>query len=177
MLDVLQDAADYDPLPISDGVDIDLDGAVQITVEQQRPLFGGLQRLFQVALEMSLIRDNFHRPAAEHIRGPDQHGIANPGSAEYCLVGAADQSSGWLAQAQLFDQDVEALAVFRAIYRIGRSAENFDSGLFQPHRQLERRLTSELHDHAVWPLAINDRHYVLKRERFKVQSIRGIVIG
>jgi hypothetical protein len=50
-------------------------------------------------------------------------------------------------------------------------------GLGQRHRQLERGLPAELHDHAPRLLPIADRQHVLERERLEVQPVRGVVVG
>ena len=45
------------------------------------------------------------------------------------------------------------------------------------HRQAQRRLTAELHDHAVGLLDVDDGHHVFERERLEVQAIGGVVVG
>ena len=47
---------------------------------------------------------------------------------------------------------------------------------FQAPRELERRLTAELHDHALGALTIDDLENVLEGERLEVQLVRGIEV-
>ena len=47
---------------------------------------------------------------------------------------------------------------------------------FQRQRQRERRLTAELHDHAVRFLGIVDVQHLFERQRLEVQAVAGVVI-
>ena len=45
------------------------------------------------------------------------------------------------------------------------------------HRQLERRLAAELHDHAVGLFPLDDVHHVFHGQRLEIELVRSIVIG
>ena len=48
---------------------------------------------------------------------------------------------------------------------------------FEPARQLERRLSAELHDHAHRLLALDDLEHVLERQRLEVQLVGDVEVG
>ena len=47
----------------------------------------------------------------------------------------------------------------------------------QPHGEIQRRLSAELHNHPGWLFDIDDIHHVFKRQRFEIQAVRSVVIG
>ena len=55
------------------------------------------------------------------------------------------------------------------------------AGRLERQRELERRLTAELHQArnlaASRPLGLDHRHHVLERQRLEVQAIGGVVVG
>src|SRR3546814_5293655 len=74
-LDVLHDAADHDILAVSKCIDVDLDGVVEEAVEQYRRVIRDLHGLAHVALEIVVIVDDFHCPAAQHVARPHDQRI------------------------------------------------------------------------------------------------------
>ena len=70
-----------------------------------------------------------------------------------------------LAQLELVEQLLEAVAVLGEIDRVGRGAEDRHLGLLQRLGELQRRLAAELHDHAmqraVLSLGVDDLEHVL----------------
>ena len=53
LLDVLHDAADHDFFAVANGIDVNLDGVVQETVEQHRRIVRNFDRLVHVPLEIA----------------------------------------------------------------------------------------------------------------------------
>ena len=72
LLDVLHDPGDADRLAVAERVDVDLDRVLEEAVEQQRVLLVGLDVGLQVGVEVLGRVADLHRPAAEHVGGPDQ---------------------------------------------------------------------------------------------------------
>src|SRR3546814_9937240 len=78
-LDVLHDAADHDILAVSKCIDVDLGGVVEEAVEQYRRVIRDLHGLAHVALEIVVIVDDFHCPAAQHVARPHDQRITDLG--------------------------------------------------------------------------------------------------
>ncbi len=84
-------------------------------------------------------------------------------------------------QAQLVEQLLEAVAVFRKVDGIRGGAEDRHIGGFKRMGELQRRLPAELHDHAmqraILPLGIDDFEHILRRQRLEIEPVGGVVIG
>ncbi|MCG3141142.1 MAG: hypothetical protein HDKAJFGB_02357 [Anaerolineae bacterium] len=78
---------------------------------------------------------------------------------------------------QLAQQRAETRAVFGKLYRFGRRAENFHARVFQRAREIQRRLSAKLNQHAVGFFTFNHVHHIFKRDGFKIQTVGGVVIG
>ncbi len=77
LLDVLHDAADHDPLAVGHRVDVDLERVLQELVDEDRMLGGDDDRLAHVVVEVLLVVDEAHGAAAQDVRRPHQHGVAD----------------------------------------------------------------------------------------------------
>ena len=84
---------------------------------------------------------------------------------------------GWLAQAQELQKLLETFAVFGAVNGIWRSADDGHTLARQWHCQVERCLTTKLHDHPIRPFPLNDVEHILPGERLEVELVGGIVVG
>ncbi len=82
-----------------------------------------------------------------------------------------------LAQAELGEQLLEALAVLGDVDRIGRGADDRHAGALEIERELQRRLPAVLDDHADRLFLGDDLEHVLERHRLEVEAIRGVVVG
>src|SRR4030095_7634678 len=76
-----------------------------------------------------------------------------------------------LAQPELADERVEALAVLGAIDGVGRRPQDRHPRLTQRHRELERRLPAELDDETERLFLLDDVEDVLQRERLEVKPV------
>ena len=76
-LDMLHDPGDIDLGAVGDGVDIDLDGILQIAVDQDWARAGDIDGAADISAETRRVVDDLHRPAAQHIGRPDHHRIAD----------------------------------------------------------------------------------------------------
>src|SRR5262245_58894336 len=171
LLDVLHDAADEHARAVGHRVDVDLDRFLEELVDQHRMLGRDLYRLVHELAQVLIVVDDSHRATAQHVGGPDQHGVADLDGDRARLVERARGRASRLVQPELGDQRVEALPILGAVDRIRRGAEDRHARIAQRHRQLERRLTTELHDHAEWPLALDDVEDVLQGQGLEVEPI------
>src|SRR5579864_4955106 len=171
VLDVLHDTANYDALAVGDRVNVNLDRAVEITIDEQRTFLGRVQRLFEITPQPLLVGNDLHRTPAKHVGRPNQYGIADLRRAVYRFGGATGKNALRLPQVEAFDQLIESFAIFGPVDRVGRSAKNPNSRTRKRHRQLERRLAAKLHDHAHRLLALDDCDHVLEGERLEIQPI------
>ena len=75
------------------------------------------------------------------------------------------------------DERAESLAVFRDVDRVDRRSPHRYTGVGESFRELERRLSAELHDHPFRLLEVDDLQHVLERQRLEVEAIRRVVVG
>ncbi len=80
-------------------------------------------------------------------------------------------------QLELVEERAEARPVLRPVDRVDRRSEQRHARLGQPGRELQRRLTAELDDHALRALELDHTEHVLERERLEVEAVRGVVVG
>src|SRR5262245_22711581 len=177
LLDVLLNARDHALLAVGQRVDVDLEGVFQKAVDQHR-LFGrGLDGAFHIAFQALLVVNDHHRAPAQHVTRAHEHRIADRGRAPLGLVYRDGRSVNRLRDVQIGEQFAESLAVFGQVDRFGAGADDRNAGLVQPHRQVQRRLAAELHDHAVGLLQLDDAHHVFKRQRLEIEAVGSVVIG
>ena len=74
-------------------------------------------------------------------------------------------------------QFAEQLAVFGKIDIGGIGADDRDIETLQGQRQVQRRLSAELHNHAIGLFGVANVQHVFERERLEVEAVAGIVIG
>ncbi len=75
LLDVLHHATDVHLGAIAQGVDVDLDGVFEESVDEDRMLGRQLGRALDVALQRLIVVDDLHAASAENVRRPDQDRI------------------------------------------------------------------------------------------------------
>ncbi len=177
-LDVLHDAGDHRPLAVAERVDVQLDRALHEVVHQDRgtSLELGVHDA-QVGVELLVGADDQHGAPAQHVAGPDHHGVADLVRQPLRVLGPCGDAARRLVDAQLAAQRMEAVAVLRTVDRRGRRPPDRHARPIQPPRQLQRRLPAELHDHAFGLLVLDEVHDVLERQRLEVQPVGGVVVG
>src|SRR5690606_12668928 len=84
---------------------------------------------------------------------------------------------GRLTQAKLVNHLLEALTIFGSINRVWAGTDNRDTFSLQCTCQFQRRLATELYDHADGFFFVNDFKHVFQRDWFKEQTIRGVIVG
>ena len=72
---------------------------------------------------------------------------------------------------------LKTFTVFGRIDHVGRGADDGHAVAFEVQRQLQRRLTAVLHDHAKRLFFVNDLEHVFQRQRLEIQAIRGVIVG
>ena len=201
LLDVLHDAGDENRLAVRERVDVDLDGVREIAVEQQRigaehrvdlpGLVVGIARLDvgwhearqhaeEIIVERAGVMNDRHRTTAEHIRGTNDQRQAKIGGDQPRLLDRIGDCVLRLLEAELVEQALKAVAILGKIDRVHRRAEDRRARLLDRARELQRRLTAELHNHALQfprlPLLGEDRQHVLRGQRFEIEPVRCVVI-
>ena len=177
LFDVFHHPADQCQHAVRERVDIDFDRVFQKLVDEDRTIRRCIHRLGHIARDRGVVVTNLHRPAAEHVAGTDQHGIANfiRDPARPMRVGG--HPVGGLPQTQAIEDFLEPLAIFGRIDHVRAGPDDVDAGGFQSARQIERRLSAELHDDSVRLHAVANVEHVLGRERFEEQQVRRVVVG
>ena len=129
VLDVLHDAADDDPLPVGDGVDIGLEGILEKAVDQHGPLLAHPRRRLEVVAQGMLIVDDLHGPAAEDERRTHQYRVPDALGHRDGVVDAGGGAVLRLPNAELADDRLEALPVLGDVDGVGRRPEDAHPGV------------------------------------------------
>ena len=181
-LDVLHDAADDDGARgIRHAVDVEFLGVFEEAIEEDRPVVRDVDGRGHVTVERGHVVDDGHVAATEHVRRAHHHGEADLGGHLAGFGARHGRAARRLRDAEIPQQLRETLAVFGEVDRVGRRADDRHARLLQRQRELERRLTAELHHHRdlgiALPFAVDDRHHVFERERLEVQPVGRVVVG
>ena len=109
-LHMLHDAGDEHILAVTHGVHLDL-AALEILVDEHAPAHARLECVGHVAHELGGVLHNLHRPAAEHIAGTHEYGIAYALRDVERLFEVADGGAGWVGNARSREELLEEVAV------------------------------------------------------------------
>ena len=173
LLDVLHHRGDMRLTSVAERIDVDLDRVLDEPVEQHASLHMGRHRGADL---LGRVADP-HRPPAQHVRGPDQHGVADPLRDPDGLLGARGRPPLRAADAEPLEQRAEALAVLGQVDRLVRRAHQPVAGLLQRRGELQRSLAAELGHDADGTLAFTDREHLLDSQRLEVEPVGGVVVG
>ena len=171
LLDVLHDRGDERLAAVAEGVDVELERALEEPVDEDARAWwdAGSDRLGVVADD--------HLATAEHVRRTDEDRVADPlGHADRLRLRARHPPRRHL-DAEVAAEGAEPLAVLGEVDGIERRPQDPEAGLLDRARQLERRLASELDHDADGLLALADRQHFLDTERLEVEPVRGVVVG
>ena len=174
---VLHDAGDKNLFSVAKGVDIHFDGVFQEPVDQYGPVLRDGYRFPHVAADRFLIVGNHHAAAAQHVAGPDQNGKAEADGDVAGLLFAGGGSIGRRRNVQIVQKLAKAFAVFRKIDIVGVGSNDGHAQPLQRQRKIQRRLSAELHNHAVGFFGIDDVENLFQRKRFEVETVAGVVVG
>ena len=99
--DVLHDASHEHIFAVAQRIDVHFRGVGEIAVDQHRAVAGNGDGLGDVAFELSLVADDFHGPAAEHVGGADHHRETDPPGDALGLRPRAGNAIGGLPELEL----------------------------------------------------------------------------
>ncbi len=176
-LDVLHNSADNGLLAIGNRIDVDLDCFFQKLVDQHRPARRNVDGFVHVARQRRFVVTDFHRAPAEHVAGANEHRIAD---SRRHLAGPFEvgrRAVGRLQQTAFLQDGLEAFPIFGGIDHFRAGADDLHAGRFQAASQVQRRLTTELHDDAVRLKTVADVEHVFGCQRLEEQDVRGVVVG
>ena len=150
-------------------------------VDQHRTLLRVLDCRGHVLQYRFPVIRNHHRTTAQHVARTNQHGVADTLGTGKRLFDAGGQRALRLRNLKIFNQLAEPLAILGQIDRLGRCANDGNTGLLERQRQVQRSLTAELHDHAdlrpAGSLVLIDAEHIFQRQRLKVEAVAGVVVG
>ena len=177
VLDVLHDAADHDARAVADRVDVALERVLQEPVDEHRAAPPTRARPFgnTAASDASSYTICIARPPSTY-DGRTSTGYPMRSRDLERLLEARRRAVRRLRQSELARDLVEPAPILGDVDRVGRRPENPHAGGLELPRELERRLTAELHDHALRLLALHDLEHVLERQRLEVQLVRRIEV-
>ena len=140
-----------------------------------------LDRLFHIPHHGFFVVGDHHGAPAQHIGRPHHHRISNALCALDGLFERGRHHSRGLRNLQFFEQLVEMLAIFGQINGLRRGADDVHARRLQRQCQVQRRLSAKLHDHAhrraLRRFMLVNRPHIFKRQRLKVETVAGVVIG
>src|SRR5207248_7758690 len=103
-----------DALAVAERVDVDLDRVLDEAVDEDGPMHLPLERLADVGRPVA----DPHRAAAEHVRGPDEHGVADPLRGRDRLLPRRDDLPRGTADAEPVEEAGEPLPVLGEADRV-----------------------------------------------------------
>ncbi len=114
------------PSLIADRIHIHFGGAVEEAVDQHRIVAGDAEQLarFHLLLQFGLVGHHHHAAPAQHIRGTQDHRIADRLCGRDGFVRRHGGGVARLLQLQFVQQRLEALAVFGQVDGVGAGAQD-----------------------------------------------------
>jgi hypothetical protein len=158
--------------PVVERVDVDLDRVVEEAVDEHGVLRAGDGGPLDVAGERLVVVDDLHAAAAEHVRRPHEHRVADlPGDVDG-LVGAVGCRAWARAGSASCSTRPNAPRSSARSMASGGADDRHPLGL-ERLGQAERGLAAELDDdpgdRAGVPLGVDDLEDVLEGERLEVE--------
>ena len=174
---MLHHTADDAEFAVGNAIHIDLGGVLQKAVHQNGTLGAGFHGSADVAAEVGFIMDDFHGTPAENKGGADQHGIANArGDIDGLLLVRGGAALG-LAQPELVEHGREVLPILGHFNAARLGANDGATICGEAGGEVQRGLTTELHDDGIGFFPLIDIEDILERERLEVELVAGVVIG
>ena len=176
-LNMFLDAGNHTRRVVGESIDIKLRRLFQKLINQNRAIGSESDCVANICFECFLIVNDRHRASAEHIARTHQHGVTDPLRDLTCFLDGSGHTVVRLRNTELFQQCAEAFAIFSKVDRIRRRSDHSHARVLQPHRQIQRRLATELNDDTFRLLNVDDVHHVFERKRLEVESIGSIVVS
>ena len=181
LFDVFHNARDMDVCPVGQGVNIHLDRARKVAVQKHRAVARDLHGGGDIAFQLRIITDDFHRAATQHERGADDQGVSHVFGHRKSLIPRPGGAVVGLLEAEILQKALEPLTIFGQINGVGGGAKDRDTFGMERIGQFQRRLSAELHDHpmkgAVFLLDPQDFQHMLQGQRFEIEPVRGVIVG
>jgi hypothetical protein len=179
--DVLHHPAEIHLVPVVEHVDVDLDGVVEESVDEDGVLGRGDGGLLDVGGERLVVVDDLHAAPAEHVGGAHQHRVADLVRHRERFAGAVCRAVSRRGQARLGEHPAEGAAVLGQVDGLRRGADDWHAGVLEGLGQPEGRLAPELHDdpgnRTGGPLGLVDLKDVFEGQRFEVEAAARVVVG
>ena len=121
--------------------------------------------------------DQLHCAPAEDERWPNEHRIADPFRDRDRFLLARGGAARRLAQTEPVEHLGKEFAVFRQLDAFRLRADDRDASRFQSGGKIERRLSTELHDHALRLFLFVDVEHVFVRQRLEIKFVARVVVG
>ena len=172
LLDVLHHRGDIRVGAVAEGVDVELDRALEEAVDEDDPVDCRHRRL-----DVRFVVTDPHRSPAEHIRGAHEHRIADAAGDLDRLVCRLRHPPLRAAHAEALGEAAEPLAVLGEVDGVERRSEDPEAGPLDRPRELEGRLAAELDADADRLLPLEHCEHRLLVERLEVQPVGGVVVG
>ena len=176
LFDVFHHAGNDHIFSIADAVDVNLNGIFEESVDQHRLSLCNGKGLGNVPFKLDIVVANLHRPATKHKAGTHQRGIPNSRNLPAGLLQCPRNATGRLLELQTIEELAKFFSIFGLFNRIDRSADDRQTGRCQRPGKIQRRLSTELYDHAIGIDAIGNVEHVLAGERLKEEHVAGIVV-
>src|SRR5436853_1995945 len=173
---VFHNAPDHNLFVVAESIHVDFVCILEKLVDENRTLTRNLDRGGHIVIEHRFVIDNNHGTSAKHIGRTNENGIPDlTGDAPRFFQGDRGPVLG-LRDVQLPKQVAKSLAIFREVDGFRRGPNDGYARGLQIEREVQRSLSTELHDHAIRFLFSDNVENVFQRERLEVKTIRCVVI-
>jgi len=152
----VHDAADHHALAVADRVHVDLGGVGEEAVHQHRMFGRSIHRDAHVFAQRADLVDDHHRTPAEHVRRPHEHRIADPLGDPFGFVRGCARCRTAAARGPAFRAPLRSARGPRRGRSRRAACRDRHARTLERHREAQRRLSAELHDHAERLLARDD---------------------
>ena len=175
-LDVLHHPRNETIVAVADDVDFYL-FAEHVCVHEDRRVRRDIDGMLHIGDQLVAMVDDLHRPAAQHVRGPHEHRIADLIRDAGRGLHRSHRPTRRLRNAQAAEQLLELVPILRHVDLIGGGAEDRHARVVERPRQVDRRLPAELDDDPLRALSLDHRQHVFQRQRLEVQLVRRVKVG
>ena len=175
-LDQLHDPRQEHVCPVADRIHFHF-LARDVFIHQHRPLCVQIHRLLQVGRKRLFVRGDLHRSSAQHKAWTHKHGIADQFRLAKTLLDIGHCRASWAGYLFLVQDPFKGVSVLRRKYCLRRSSDNAYTPLMQRLGQIHGGLAAQRGDDAQRFFQIDDVHDVLDSQRFKIELVRGGIIG
>ena len=147
--DVFHHGRDVNMFAVREGVGFTFESIVEEAVDEERAIRGHAHGLCHVFAEHGFVVDDFHAAAAKHEARADHHRVATDLlDASEGFVDVGGHAAFRHRDAELVHHLAEQVTVFGDIDGVDARAENLDTFVGEGAGDVQRSLSTELHDHA-----------------------------